>query len=260
MARPLRVAIVVQAIGHHAAGALVGQASRQSILVRRYHSASCAGWPRPSEHSLRATRWTRSSTSGRALLGECGSDVPSPTCDCYDATWGLRDVAWACREGLAGSVAATDLVAVLRPRSIGSCSSLLPPGVVVVGVGNVAVGVTRVLAKTVAGTDHDMPEYVFDTPGEVADPKHPILGEAPRRRSPELRDWQLAVQTSSLTRGPTGCGQRQRRQRTRRWPATSGVRGGRGVRPRASPPCAPALLRQAACTGRRRVQSTVERA
>jgi ferredoxin--NADP+ reductase len=72
-------------------------------------------------------------------------------------------------EELAGSVAATDLVAWYcgHPDADRALfESLLPTatGVVVIGIGNVAVDVTRVLAKTVGELDHtDMPQYVFDT-------------------------------------------------------------------------------------------------
>ncbi len=72
-------------------------------------------------------------------------------------------------EDLPGSVAATDFVAWYcgHPDADRALFEDLVPhatGVVVVGIGNVAVDVTRVLAKTVAELDHtDMPQHVFDT-------------------------------------------------------------------------------------------------
>lgn len=72
-------------------------------------------------------------------------------------------------EDLDGSVAATDLVAWYcgHPDADRKTFERLIPSAtaaVVVGVGNVAVDVTRVLAKTVEELIHtDMPEYVFET-------------------------------------------------------------------------------------------------
>lgn len=72
-------------------------------------------------------------------------------------------------EELDGSVAATDFVAWYcgHPDAERTTFERLIPssvGVVVVGVGNVAVDVTRVLAKTVAELDQtDMPQHVLDT-------------------------------------------------------------------------------------------------
>lgn len=72
-------------------------------------------------------------------------------------------------EDLDGSVAATDFVAWYcgHPDADRETFERLVPtatSAVVVGVGNVAVDVTRVLAKTVAELDHtDMPQHVFDT-------------------------------------------------------------------------------------------------
>jgi ferredoxin--NADP+ reductase len=71
-------------------------------------------------------------------------------------------------EDLPGSVAATDFVAWYcgHPDADRDLFEALVPqatGVVVVGVGNVAVDVTRVLAKTVPELEHtDMPQHVFD--------------------------------------------------------------------------------------------------
>jgi ferredoxin--NADP+ reductase len=72
-------------------------------------------------------------------------------------------------EDLYGSIAATDFVAWYcgHPDADRALFEALVPkatGVVVVGVGNVAVDVTRVLAKTVGELEHtDMPQHVFDT-------------------------------------------------------------------------------------------------
>ncbi len=72
-------------------------------------------------------------------------------------------------EDLDGSVAATDLVAWYcgHPDADRATFERLVPSAtsaVVVGVGNVAVDVTRVLAKTVGELDHtDMPQHVLDT-------------------------------------------------------------------------------------------------
>jgi ferredoxin--NADP+ reductase len=72
-------------------------------------------------------------------------------------------------EDLPGSVAATDFVAWYcgHPDADRAYFEDLIPratGVVVVGIGNVAIDVTRVLAKTVAELEHtDMPQHVFDT-------------------------------------------------------------------------------------------------
>ncbi len=72
-------------------------------------------------------------------------------------------------EDLPGSVAATDFVAWYcghPDADRAQFEELIPraTGVVVVGIGNVAVDVTRVLAKTVGELDHtDMPQHVFDT-------------------------------------------------------------------------------------------------
>ena len=72
-------------------------------------------------------------------------------------------------EDLPGSIAATDFVAWYcgHPDADRALFEDLIPratGVVVVGVGNVAVDVTRVLAKTVPELEHtDMPQHVFDT-------------------------------------------------------------------------------------------------
>lgn len=72
-------------------------------------------------------------------------------------------------EDLEGSVAATDFVAWYcgHPDADRQTFERLVPtatAAVVIGVGNVAVDVTRVLAKTVAELEHtDMPQHVLDT-------------------------------------------------------------------------------------------------
>jgi len=72
-------------------------------------------------------------------------------------------------EDLDGSVAATDFVAWYcgHPDADRETFERLVPSAtsaVVIGVGNVAIDVTRVLAKTVAELDHtDMPQHVLDT-------------------------------------------------------------------------------------------------
>ncbi len=71
-------------------------------------------------------------------------------------------------EDLVGSIAATDLVAWYcghpeAPRELIEDALAHANAAVVVGVGNVAVDVTRVLAKTVPELDHtDMPQHVLD--------------------------------------------------------------------------------------------------
>ena len=74
-------------------------------------------------------------------------------------------------EDLDGSVAATDFVAWYcgHPDADRARFERLVPSAtsaVVVGVGNVAIDVTRVLGKTVGELDHtDMPQHVLDTLG-----------------------------------------------------------------------------------------------
>lgn len=185
MPRPLRVAIVGSGpSGIYATDALVGQEAipvEVDVFDRlpvpfglvRYGVA-------PDHLSIRSVRDTLDKVldkPGVRFLGNVnvGSDVSiADLHDCYDAvvlTYGAsRDRRLGVPgEDLAGSVAATDLVAWYcgHPDADRELfESLLPSatGVVVVGVGNVAVDVTRVLAKTVAELDHtDMPQYVFDT-------------------------------------------------------------------------------------------------
>lgn len=136
----------------------------------------------PDHVSIRSVRDTLNKVlakPGVRFLGNVtiGQDVsPEELLDCYDAvvlTYGAssdRQLGIP-GEDLDGSVAATDFVAwycghpdadrELFERLIPSATSA-----VVVGVGNVAVDVTRVLAKTVGELDHtDMPQHVLDTFG-----------------------------------------------------------------------------------------------
>ncbi len=94
-------------------------------------------------------------------------------------------------EDLDGSVAATDFVAWYcghPDADRATFERLLPTATsaVVVGVGNVAVDVTRVLAKTVGELDHtDMPQYVFDTLARSHITDVYLLG----RRGPAQAAW-----------------------------------------------------------------------
>jgi ferredoxin--NADP+ reductase len=134
----------------------------------------------PDHLSIRSVRDTLDKTLDKAgvrFLGNVsvGEDISMAELHaCYDAivlTYGAsRDRRLGVPgEDLAGSVAATDFVAWYcgHPDADRALFESLVPqatGVVVVGVGNVAVDVTRVLAKTVGELDHtDMPQYVFDT-------------------------------------------------------------------------------------------------
>jgi len=111
---------------------------------------------------------------GNVLVGEVGGVTAAELHSCYDAviwTYGAsRDRRLGIEgEDLPGSIAATDFVAWYCGHPDADrehFESLLPTatGVVVVGVGNVAVDVTRVLAKTVTELEHtDMPQHVLDT-------------------------------------------------------------------------------------------------
>jgi ferredoxin--NADP+ reductase len=185
MPRPIRVVVVGSGpSGIYATDALVGQEAipvEVDIIDRlpvpfglvRYGVA-------PDHLSIRSVRDTLDKTldkTGVRFLGNVnvGVDVSVEELhSCYDAvilTYGAsRDRRLGIPgEDLDGSVAATDLVAWYcgHPDADRETFEALLPTVtsaVVVGIGNVAVDVTRVLAKTVPELDHtDMPQYVFDT-------------------------------------------------------------------------------------------------
>ena len=185
MSRTFRVAVIGSGpSGIYAADALVSQADipvEVDLIDRlpvpfglvRYGVA-------PDHLSIRSVRDTLDKTLDKAgvrFLGNVsvGEDISMAELHaCYDAivlTYGAsRDRRLGVPgEDLAGSVAATDFVAWYcgHPDADRALFESLVPqatGVVVVGVGNVAVDVTRVLAKTVGELDHtDMPQYVFDT-------------------------------------------------------------------------------------------------
>lgn len=94
-------------------------------------------------------------------------------------------------EDLDGSVAATDFVAWYcgHPDADRATFERLIPSAtaaVVVGVGNVAVDVARVLGKTVGELDHtDMPQHVFDTLDRSGITDVYVLG----RRGPAQAAW-----------------------------------------------------------------------
>jgi ferredoxin--NADP+ reductase len=94
-------------------------------------------------------------------------------------------------EDLDGSVAATDFVAWYcgHPDADRTTFERLIPSstaAVVVGVGNVAVDVARVLGKTLAELDHtDMPQHVFDTLAQSGITDVYVLG----RRGPAQAAW-----------------------------------------------------------------------
>jgi ferredoxin--NADP+ reductase len=185
MPRPVRVAVVGSGpSGMYAADALVNQTDipvEVDVIDRlpvpfglvRYGVA-------PDHLSIRSVRDTLNKTldkPGVRFLGNVtvGTDVSMADLHaCYDAvifSYGAsRDRRLGIPgEDLAGSVAATDLVEWYcgHPDADREAFEALLPtttAAVVVGVGNVAVDVTRVLAKTVPELDHtDMPQYVFDT-------------------------------------------------------------------------------------------------
>lgn len=134
----------------------------------------------PDHLSIRSVRDTLNKVlqkPGVRFIGNVtvGLDVtPEDLLDCYDAvilTYGASSDRrlGIPGEDLDGSVAATDFVAWYcgHPDADRARFERLIPtatAAVVVGVGNVAVDVTRVLAKTVGELDHtDMPQHVLDT-------------------------------------------------------------------------------------------------
>ena len=185
MHKPIRVAIVGSGpSGMYAADALISQTAIPVSVdvidklpvpfgLVRYGVA-------PDHLSIRSVRDTLDKVfdkPGVRFVGnvEVGTDISVANLrDFFDAivfTYGAsRDRRLGIPgEDLDGSVAATDLVAWYcgHPEADRATFERLIPSAtsaVVVGVGNVAVDVTRVLAKTVGELTHtDMPEYVFDT-------------------------------------------------------------------------------------------------
>ena len=185
MSRALRVAVIGSGpSGMYAADALVGQTDIPVTIdvidklpvpfgLVRYGVA-------PDHHSIRSVRDTLDKIldkPGVRFVGnlEVGTDISvAELHEYFDAvifTYGAsRDRRLGIPgEDLAGSVAATDFVAWYcgHPEADrAEFESLVPTATsaVVVGVGNVAVDVTRVLGKTVAElNDTDMPQHVFDT-------------------------------------------------------------------------------------------------
>ena len=156
----------------------------------------------PDHLSIRSVRDTLDKTldkPGVRFLGnlEVGRDLSMADLHaCYDAvvlTYGAsRDRRLGIPgEDLDGSVAATDFVAWYcgHPDADRATFERLVPSAtaaVVVGVGNVAVDVTRVLAKTVGELDHtDMPQHVFDTLAQSRITDVYLLG----RRGPAQAAW-----------------------------------------------------------------------
>ncbi len=185
MSRPLRVAVVGSGpSGMYAADALATQTDvpvEVDVIDRlpvpfglvRYGVA-------PDHLSIRSVRDTLDKVLDRPgvrFLGnvDVGRDVTlTELHDSYDAvvlSYGAsRDRRLGIDgEDLEGSVAATDFVAWYcgHPDADRARFEELVPATtaaVVVGVGNVAIDVTRVLAKTVGELEHtDMPQHVLDT-------------------------------------------------------------------------------------------------
>ncbi len=185
MTRPLRIAIIGSGpSGMYAADALATQIDIEvsvDVIDRlpvpfglvRYGVA-------PDHVSIRSVRDTLDKVldkSGVRFIGnvEVGRDISLTELHYYFdgviLTYGAsRDRRLEIEgEDLDGSVAATDFVAWYcghPDADLATFERLVPSSTsaVVIGVGNVAIDVTRVLAKTVAELDNtDMPQHVLDT-------------------------------------------------------------------------------------------------
>lgn len=185
MSRPLRVAVIGSGpSGMYAADALASQSEVPMTVdvidklpvpfgLVRYGVA-------PDHLSIRSVRDTLDRVldkPGVRFVGnvEVGSDISVSELQTYFDAVLLTYGASSDRrlgipgEDLDGSVAATDVVAWYcghPDADVESFERLVPTATaaVVIGVGNVAVDVTRVLAKTVGELEHtDMPQPVLDT-------------------------------------------------------------------------------------------------
>ena len=212
MSRSLRIAVIGSGpSGIYAADALVSQAdvpAEVDIIDRlpvpfglvRYGVA-------PDHLSIRSVRDTLDKTLdkpgvrflGNVTIGSAADGGDLSVADLhtlYDAvifTYGAsRDRRLGVEgEDLDGSVAATDFVAWYcgHPDADRELFERLIPtstAAVVVGVGNVAVDVARVLGKSVPELDHtDMPQHVFDTLAQSGITDVYVLG----RRGPAQAAW-----------------------------------------------------------------------